>query len=198
MKHGWALGLVAMALVLPGCGSDASSSPPPTGGIDLKSPAVQANGVIQPDVFCGLGSIWIPLEWGMVPEETRELAVYIGRYKYLKANGERKLVVPFADLLSKIPPSQHQILANELPEGASWSVVGKVPCPSRNGQNLVVELLALDRIVHRALTPALARRLTEESIAKPHPTEAPRSPGKLTREAAAVGRVLATYGSSKE
>src|SRR5262245_56690365 len=92
-----ALGLIAMAiLAVGGCGSTSVTSV-----IDLKSEGVQANGELKPTVRCGYGSLWIPLEWGKVPADTKELAIYLGRFKNVKENGESKVAVQFADLVSK-------------------------------------------------------------------------------------------------
>jgi hypothetical protein len=186
------LGTVVVALALAGCGS---GSTPITSVIDLKSSGIQANGVIRPNVSCGAGSLWIPLEWGSLPEDTKELAIYIGRFKYVKDGDARKLVVPFADLVSKIKPSEHRLVANVLPEGVSWSYFGRLSCPPvRQGQNVLLQLFALDRIHGRAMKQRLATRLAEEALAKRQPDTAPRSPGKLTSDVTAVGRLIATYG----
>lgn len=190
-----ALGAVSLALALPGCGSGSSS--PVTSVIDLKSPGVGADGVTKQNVFCGFGSLWIPLEWGEVPEGTKELAIYLGRFEYVNDGGKRKLVVPFADLVSQIKPTEHKLVANVLPEGASWSYFGN-NCIPRKGQNILLEVFAFDRFGGREMKQRLATRLTEEALEHPHPIEGPRSPGKLTSETAAIGRVIATYGPPQE
>jgi hypothetical protein len=191
-RHVWTLGLIAAALALASCGS--SSSPPVTSVLELESSGVQANGDLKPSVRCGWGSLWVPLEWGEVPEDTKELAIYLGRFKYAKENGERKAVVQFADLVSKVKPTERQLVANVLPEGVSWSYFGNncLPKPQK-GQRLLLEVFALDRIHHRAMKRSLATRLTEEALADPHPSEGPRSPGELTEDATAVGHLITTY-----
>lgn len=189
----WALGLVVLALASAGCGSDSSSSE--TSVIDLKSPGVEANGVIKPSVSCGEGSLWVPLKWGELPEDTKELAIFIGRFKYVNEGGKRKVFVPFADLVSKIKPTEHQLIANVLPEGVSWSFFGTLSCPPvRTGQNILLELFALDSVHQRAMKQRLATRLVEEALRHPHPSESSRSPGKLTSDTAAIGRLITTYG----
>lgn len=187
-------GLAAtVAVLLGGCGAGGNS--PVTSVIDLKSPGVGADGVIKPSVRCGAGSLWVPLEWGELPEGTRELAIFIGRFKYVNANGTRKVFVPFADLVSKVKPSERRLIANVLPEGVSWSFYGTLSCPpTRRGQNILLEIFALDSVHRRAMKQRLATRLVEEAIADPHPREGPRSPGKLTSDTAAIGRIITTYG----
>jgi hypothetical protein len=192
-RYAWALGLAVVALVVAGCGSGSSSSE--TAVIDLKSPGVGAGGVIKPNVSCGQGSLWVPLEWGDLPEDTKELAIFIGRFKYVNEGGKRKVFVPFADLVSKIKPTERQLVANVLPEGVSWSFFGTLSCPPvRTGQNILLELFALDSVHQRAMKQRLATRLVEEALKHPHPSEGPRSPGKLTSDTAAIGRLIATYG----
>jgi hypothetical protein len=183
--------LIVLALILTACGS----SSPVTSAIDFRSPAVE-DGVTQPSTHCGWGSIWVPVEWGDVPADTKELAVYIGRYKYVSEGGSRKLVVPFGELVSHIKPSVRQVPPTVLPDGASWSKVGSVSCPiAANGQRLLIGLFALDRIQERTMTRSLAMQLTQEALKDPHPTEHPRSPGALTRDAAAASWFTTTYTS---
>jgi hypothetical protein len=192
-RYAWGLGLVAAVLALASCGG--GSSPPVTSVIDLKSPGLQANGELKPSTRCGWGSLWVPLEWGKLPEDTKELAIYLGRFKYAKENGKRKVVVHFADLVSKFKPTEHRLAANVLPEGVSWSYFGFncLPPPRGRGQSILLEVFALDRIHKRAMKRNLATRLTEEALADPNPTEGPRSPGELTGDAVAIGRLITPY-----
>jgi phosphatidylethanolamine-binding protein (PEBP) family uncharacterized protein len=185
-------GLVVAAVALAGCGG---GSPSPTSVLDLKSPGLQANGELKPSVRCGWGSLWVPLEWGKLPEGTRELAVYLGRFKDATENGKRKVTVHFADLVSKFSPTEHRLVANVLPEGVNWSYFGTnclVP-PQGKGQSILLEVFALDRIHQRTMTRKLATRLTEEALADPKPTEGPRSSGELTDDTVAVGRLITPY-----
>lgn len=186
----WRLGLIAVVLALVGCGG---SSPPVTSGISLKSKGVQSNGELKLSVRCGWGSFWIPLEWGEVPDDTKELAIFLGRFQYVKENGERKAVVKFADLSSKFKPAERRLVANVLPEGVSWSSFGTNCVTQRKGQHILLEVFALDQIRHRTMNTRLATRLVEEALADPHPTEGPRSPGELTTDAAAVGRLFTNF-----
>jgi hypothetical protein len=192
-QRAWGLGLIAFALVLAGCGGGSTS--PVTSVIALESPGIAADGVTRPSVRCGLGPIWMTLEWEELPEETKEIAIYFGRFKYVKARGGRKLVLTYADLLSKIKPTMRRLPANVVPQGASWSNIAGFSCPAaKTGQNLLIEVFALDRVHEREMKRRLATRLTEEALKDPHPSESPRSPGKLTGDTAAIGRMIATYG----
>jgi hypothetical protein len=136
------------------------------------------------------------LEWGKVPEDTKELAIYFGRFKYVKGEDGRKLVLTYADLISNVKPSLRRLPANAFPPGATWSNLPGHSCPeAKTGQNLLLEVFALDQAqTPREMERRLATRLTEEALEDPHPVVSPRPPGKLTREATAVGRLIATYG----
>jgi hypothetical protein len=187
------LGLIGAAIALASCGGGGGSSV--TSVIDLKSSGVQANGELKPSVRCGWGSLWVPLKWGDVPEDTKELAVYLGRFKYVKENGKRQAAVQFADLVSKFKPTERELVANVLPEDVGWSYFGTncLPAGQGQGQHLLLEVFALDRIRERKMDRRLAQRLTDEALADPNATEGPRSPGELTEDAAAIGRVITTY-----
>lgn len=186
-----ALAAVAVAVALVGCGGGSSS--PVTAALDLESPGVQANGELKPSVRCGWGSLWIPLKWGEVPEDTKELAILLARFEHVKENGERKAVVKFADLVSKIEPTERRLVANVLPTGVSWSYFGNNCVQPRRGQRILLEVFALDNVHERQMKQPLATRLTKEALANPIPAEGPRSPGELTEDATAVGRLITTY-----
>jgi hypothetical protein len=188
----WPLGLIAAILVLAGCGG-ASPNSPSLLAIDLKSPALQANGELKPSTRCGWGSLWVPLQWGRVPENTKELAIYLGRFKYANEQGRRRVVVQFADLVSKFKPTEHRLVANVLPEGISWSDFGTNCVTARRGQKLLLEVFALDRIDRRPITRAQATRLTEEALAHPQPAEGAPPPGKPLQGATALGRLITGY-----
>ncbi|MGE5281259.1 MAG: hypothetical protein ACM3N0_02870 [Chloroflexota bacterium] len=184
---------MALALMLASCGGGGNS--PVTSVIDLESPGVNVDGTTRANVHCGWGAIWVPLEWTGVPEGTRELAIYIGRFKHVEDGGTRKLAVPYAVLYSQIEPSLRKLAANTEPEGSGWSRIGQVSCPPvAKGQRVLVEVFALDRVqARREMKRRLATRLTEEALADPRPSDGPRSPGKLTADADAIGRLILDY-----
>jgi hypothetical protein len=194
----WLLGLtLTLSLALWGCGSES----PERSTIDFTSPAVQANGVIRPNVRCGTGTLWLPMEWGPVPPDTEELAIYIGRYEHKKVDGKRKLVIPFGDLISHISPSLHGIEANTLPVKSRWSAFGTSSCPAeqgekvvRKGQSILLQLFALDRTRRfRRLSRSLATELTEESLRQDGLASRSASAGELTGETLGTGQIVATY-----
>jgi hypothetical protein len=185
---------IGAALAIVGCGGGSSSSPL-TSVIALKSPDVAANGVTKPGIQCGFGPMWLNFEWSKPPDDTKELAIYFGRFKYVRGKHGRRPYLTYADLFSGVKPSLRQLPANEVPEGAQWSYIGK-SCPEqRSGQGLIAEILALNRAAApREMKRPLATRLAEEALADPHPHEVPPTPGELTREVVAVGRLIAFDG----
>jgi len=184
-----ALGVALVSVALAGCGGGSASV---TSAIDLKSPGVQADGKLKPSVRCGWGSLWVPLEWGDVPGDTKELAIMLGRFKRVHGGGRRKVVVQFADLISKFKPTEHKLVANVLPEGVSWSFFGNNCVHPQGGQHLLLEVFALDRVRPRKMTRGLATRLTEEALSDSGSARGSHSPGELTEDAAAVGRLITT------
>ena len=187
-RYAWAVALTVagMAFGMTGCGE----SGPVTAAIDLKSPGMEANGELKPNVRCGWGSLWIPLDWGEVPDETKELAILLARFKNVKEGDKQKPTVLFADLVSKFKPTERKLVANVLPEGVSWSWFGENCVTSAKGQQILLEVFALDNVREREMNRQLATRLTEEALAEPEVTEGPRSPGELTEDTAAVGRLI--------
>ena len=190
------LSLLALVSVLNGCGSsDASTAAGGGRSIRFESSAVRADGVIDPSTRCGSGSLWLPLKWGAVPPGTKELAVYIGRFKYEKVHGNLKLVVPFADLVYHIKPSRRGNAANTIPEEAAWSFFGDLSCPPvRKGQSILQQVFAFDHPRYRReLTQAKATQLTEEALGAKQSTSTPPAP--LGDDLIGVGRFVATYAT---
>jgi len=139
--------------------------------------------------------MWLDFKWSKPPDETKELALYFARFKYVNGKHGRKPYLTYADLFSGVKPSLRELPANEVPEGASWSYIGK-SCPEqRSGQVLIAQIFALDRAAApRQMERPLATRLAEEALAEPDPHEGPRPAGDLTRDALAVGRLSALDG----
>ena len=114
------LGVLAVALMLAGCGSESSGNQESSGTsrIQLESPAVRADGVISPHVSCGLGTIWLPLKWSSPPSGTKELILYFGRFKKETVDGAQGVRVSFAAMITGISPELHGMAANTFPSGA--------------------------------------------------------------------------------
>jgi phosphatidylethanolamine-binding protein (PEBP) family uncharacterized protein len=189
------LGVLAVALILGGCGQASSKE---SSTIRFWSPAVQANGVISPRVSCGAGTIWLPLKWGTLPDGTKELVLYFGWFKDKAAGGRRKIVVPFGSVIYKIKPSAHGIAANTLPSESEFLYFTLNNCqPVRKGQSYLVELFALghpQQAVPETLNASFVTGITEEALGKGRFAGDSEVETRLREEALAVGRLTATYG----
>jgi hypothetical protein len=191
---GVTFGILAVVGAVSGCGSTEPSTA--TAGaadrvIRFESPAVGRSGLIAPTTRCGAGSLWLPLKWGSLPPGTKELAIYIGRFKYESSGGRLRLVVPFADLVYHIKTGRSGNAANTIPEGAAWSFFGPLSCPPiRKGQKILQEVFALNRTRYRReLTQESATHLTEEALGMRPPGDAQ----PLGHDLIGVGRFTATY-----
>jgi hypothetical protein len=198
------LGVLAIVLMLAGCGESSSEE---SAKIRFESRAVLPNGEISPSYECGFGSVWLPLKWGSVPPETEELVLYFGRFKENAGAGSPKIKVPFAILITDIDPTVREIETNTLPEGVV-PVVYKIPnsCPSaRNGQNIVMQLFALDgerQLTAEGVFPSLDKesvaQLTEDALGMEQSSETSELAATLTEEALGSGSFTATYGPSTD
>jgi hypothetical protein len=190
------LGGLAVALVLTGCGAASSGSE----RIAFGSPAVRDDGVISAHYRCGGGTIWLPLKWGSLPADTKELALYIGRFRAGTFAGSPSLMVFFGTLITGIDPAVHGIATNTLPPGsipASYRTF--YSCPSeRRGQEILLAVFAFDRVRREpppaSLSAGFVTGLTEELVGVDGSDPGSESAAKLIDEALAVGRFTATYG----
>lgn len=191
--------VVALVLgaLLTGCGQGS----PESSRIQFGSPAVGANGVISPRYRCGAGTIWLPLRWGSVPEDARELVLYLGRFEAKSGGGKGKgFEVPFGVFMTGIKPSLRSIEANTFPPGlVPLAFHTSNSCPSQGKRrNLLVELFALDQpgqVAPQSLGASFVTRLTEDALGVPEPAAKSALAEKLIENAQAVGVFTATYGS---
>lgn len=197
------LGLLAVALMLAGCGQTSSEG---SSRIQFGSPAIRPDGEIASSYRCGAGTIWLPLKWSAVPADTAELVLYFGRFKMETAAGMPSVKVTNATLITDIDPSVRSIPTNTLPEGVVSSYYrppNSCP-PERKGQNVVLQLFALDDaqqltregIASASLDSESAIELTEEALAPGESEPSSDLAATLTNEALAIGRFTATYGPS--
>jgi len=189
-----AVGIAALLALLwasSGCGSG-STNP---AAIEFKSPGIRADGFLSPGVHCGWGALWLPLKWGAVPDGTKELAIFIARFKEDSASGRDKPTITYADLIYHVNPTLRRNAANVLPTEAQWSAVGKTSCPTPWGhQKIAQAVFALERTRVRRLTRQEATRLTEEALQAERsskPISGP--PGPLREDATGMGSFVAAY-----
>jgi len=189
-----ALLLTVLSFALVGCGEDS----PARAEIKFWSPGVQANGLVAPNVQCGGGTVWLPLKWGSVPEGTKELVVYFGRFARPDPEQPTKLEIPFGSAFPEVDLGVHGSAANAYPGGASPHYYRLTNCvPNRNGQKYIAALFALDEASHvpEPLNLAFSKRITEEALGVESPaTESPPAE-ELLDSTLASSSFTATYGN---
>lgn len=101
-------------LALAGCGSSGASTNKET-TVSLKSAAIVRKAL--PALYtCDGKNIHPPLEWGTVPADTRELALFLVSYTPVPSTHEYSVAVDWA--VSGVNPALHRLAAGQLPRGA--------------------------------------------------------------------------------
>jgi phosphatidylethanolamine-binding protein (PEBP) family uncharacterized protein len=114
--------LSALVAALAACGS---SSPARTGttatpaNLDVKSPAMVGERIPARYTCDGQG-ISPPLEWGAVPPNVRQLALFLVGYR--PKSGKEKFKVSVEWAVAGLSPSLHRLAPNQLPAGAHVGV----------------------------------------------------------------------------
>ncbi len=108
-----AVGPLALALALAGCGGAASA--PTATNIAFDSPAITGTSI--PALYtCDGKNVAPPLEWGAVPSSTRELAVLVLGLTPTSSGGSS---VSIEWAVAGVNPALHRLAAGELPPGAN-------------------------------------------------------------------------------
>jgi phosphatidylethanolamine-binding protein (PEBP) family uncharacterized protein len=159
------LGTLTLIVMLGGCAdahhpSTTAHRPPviKQQEISLQSPVLGAGTRIPVSYSCNEG-IWLPLRWGSLPADTRELVLYLGGYSAPRAlsGGTTLSLITANSLIVGLKPTLHKLQVGELPAGARVLVEHGVPsCPPRlAGREMVFKLYALphaERISSRSLS----------------------------------------------
>ena len=184
---------VVIGLVLVGCGEKSSGS----AEIRFWSPAVDADGVVAPNVQCGLGTLWLPLKWGSIPEGTKDLVIYFGRFVQPDPKQPSKLEIPFGSAFPEVDLGVHGVEANAYPAGSSPHYLTLTNCvPSRSGQQYVAALFALNEpsLLPEPLSLDFAKRITEEALGVEDPVTVSPSAEELLDSTLASDSFTAIYG----
>jgi hypothetical protein len=177
--------------LLPGCG-DASSQ---KATLKLWSPGVNSAGVTNVTAACRVGTTWLPIKWGPLPDGTKELVIYFGRFKY-----ENKQVTPtFGSLLVGVKPRLHGLPMETFPpETFAVDYHALNSCPSAlRGEHIVIELFARSTI-GRVPTGTLSRdftvTFTEDALGHGVGTKSTAA-SKFINESLAAGHLIASTPS---
>lgn len=159
------------------------------------------DGEIQPEYTCGGGTVWFPLKWGPVPSGTKELVLYIGRYKDKTVDSSGGVEVPFGTMVAHISPKVRSIPIYTFPEGViPVSYKSFNSCGIKPGETYLVKLFALDRekpipAGTTELKPDFVTSLTEEALVAGQFAEGSKSATELTEDSLATGQFTAALPS---
>jgi hypothetical protein len=178
-------GALLLVSALVGCGT--ASTPVATKPrIAFVSPAiVHTKGLIPARYKCDENKIWLPLSWGALPANTKEIVIYVARF------GQPKIApgsAPTAALLAQqlivgLKPTLHNLRVGRLPHGA---LIGSYEeglkresiCPKQGaGQGILFGLYALP---------------SSQDLSKG--SQSANLLAKLRSEAVAVGTFTANFG----
>lgn len=165
---------LVLAIALAGCGS--ASTPTAKPKIAFASPALTTRGVIPASYKCNGNDIWLPLKWGALPANTKELVIYIARFDQPKGvpGGGAQASLISQQLIVGLKPSLHQLAVGKLPHGAlmGYYEVGNATisiCPTKGStQGVIFGLYALPRqqnITKGAQSGNLLNKLRSEAVA---------------------------------
>jgi hypothetical protein len=188
------LGLLAVGVVLAGCGNGSSD----TASISLQSPAVNQAGVSNATVGCpNAGTTWLPLKWGNVPKGTKELNIYFGRYEYKGRSEGRRIEPTFGGLLVAVKPNLSSLPAAVFPtESFAVDYRALHACAKHPpGERILIVLFArpeLGQVPVGKLSKAFATALTEEALGLQPRVEAP-AVTRIIDDSLAMGQLTATF-----
>jgi hypothetical protein len=163
-----------LAVLLIGCGG--ASAPVAKPKIAFVSPALTSTGVIPARYKCNGNQVWLPLAWGALPADTKELIVYIARFGKPEASPGNlaKAALIAQQLIVGLKPSLHRLSIGPLPHGAligSYEIGNKSEsiCPKRGStQGILFGLYALphqQNIGRGSQSGSLLNKLRAEAVA---------------------------------
>ncbi len=165
---------LALVIALAGCGG--ASAPARKPKIEFQSPALHANGVIPASFRCNGNGIWLPLRWGALPATTRELVIYVARFKQPEGvpGGSATAELIAQQLIVGLKPTRHRLGVGKLPHGAliGYYEVGHKRasiCPAKgSSQGVLFGLYALphpQNITRGSQSGGLLNKLRAEAVA---------------------------------
>jgi phosphatidylethanolamine-binding protein (PEBP) family uncharacterized protein len=118
IRHLSTIGALVLVIALAGCGG--ASVPAAKPKIAFVSPAVTTTGVIPASYKCNGNNIWLPLQWGALPADTKELVIYVARFGQPEGvpGGTAKAALIAQQLIVGLKPSLHRLKVGNLPHGA--------------------------------------------------------------------------------
>jgi phosphatidylethanolamine-binding protein (PEBP) family uncharacterized protein len=144
-------GASALALISAGCGSGGSTTPSANVPVvAFGSPALAGSRVIPARFKCNNRDVWLPLQWGELPANTQELAMYIARFGSIKqVEGKVTAEVKASAVIVGIKPSLRKLSLGKYPPGvlvgihAPNNANASICPPKGTRQNLMFRIYAL-------------------------------------------------------
>jgi phosphatidylethanolamine-binding protein (PEBP) family uncharacterized protein len=169
---------VLLAVAVAGCGSTAatSSTAEKKPRIAFQSSAVNRKGRIPGSFKCSESKVWIPMRWGALPADTKELILYVARFGSPTSNpgGTASAALLSQELIIGLKPTLHGLSVGNLPHGAligTYEIGNKhVSIGPKKGssEGVLFGLYALDhqqKISKGSQNGALLNRLRSEAVA---------------------------------
>lgn len=180
-------GASALALMTSGCGSG-GASPSPSANVPtlpFGSPVLAGSTVIPSHYKCNSRHVWLPLQWGEPPAETRELAMYIARFSPPKVvRGRLKAEIKASAIVVGIKPTLRKLSLGKYPSGVLIGVhapkdLNASICPPRGTrQSLMFRIFALP---HKLGVSKSSRNVSETLVSA------------MTKQATEVGTFIVSY-----
>jgi phosphatidylethanolamine-binding protein (PEBP) family uncharacterized protein len=146
-------GAVLLAVAVGGCGSTTSGTTAENkAAIAFVSPVVNTKGFIPASFKCNAAKVWIPMRWGSLPADTKELVMYVARFATPQQSGGGTVRASLLaqELIVGLKPTLHGLSVGKLPHGALVGIfeIGKKRasiCPAKgSSQGILFGLYALD------------------------------------------------------
>jgi len=145
------LSAILLSVAINACGGSSTPAINREPEILFLSPALARGRVIPARYRCDEDKIWIPLRWGAIPGNTKELVIYMARYGALvrNPNGGESARLLAQSLLVGLKPTIHGLSVGKLPNGAligTYNAGGTESqlCPPRHvRQDFLFRLYAL-------------------------------------------------------
>jgi hypothetical protein len=181
IRHLLTASVALLAIAVAGCGSATTNSAPESKArIAFQSPVVSTSGAIPASFKCSENKVWIPLRWGALPTDTKELVIYVARFARPERipGGAARASLVAQELIIGLKPTLHGLPVGKLPQGAlvgTYEIGNKRAsiCPTKSGSSkskdgVLFGLYALSH--HQAISKGsqsggLLNKLRSEAVA---------------------------------
>jgi phosphatidylethanolamine-binding protein (PEBP) family uncharacterized protein len=177
IRHLSVVSVVLLAIAVTGCGSSTTGTTTENKAtIAFESPVVNTKGFIPAGFKCNAAKVWIPMRWGALPADTKELVIYVARFGVPQrtVGGTARASLLAQELIIGLKPTLHGLPVGKLPHGALIGIyeIGNKRasvCPAKgSAQGILFGLYALNHrqeISKGAQSGSLLNKLRSEAVA---------------------------------